>query len=94
MLTIQITVNIADTMSILSGGYFKSSIHRVTVPPEDQKHLERHGVFFFVRPNNNVEVKPVQGSRLLEQNHAYEKPNPSEGLKVAGECRVVNRTLF
>jgi isopenicillin N synthase-like dioxygenase len=38
-----ITVNVADTLSFLTGGYLESSIHRVVLPPEDQRHLPRYG---------------------------------------------------
>lgn len=44
-----ITVNICDALSHLTGGYFKSSIHRVHTPPKDQVHLDRLGVLFFAR---------------------------------------------
>jgi isopenicillin N synthase-like dioxygenase len=42
-----ITVNIADTLQILSGGYLKSSVHRVHVPPKDQAQYDRIGVLTF-----------------------------------------------
>ena len=31
-------VNIGDAMEFITGGYFKSSIHRVVGPPDDQKN--------------------------------------------------------
>nr|XP_019043749.1 hypothetical protein I302_08330 [Kwoniella bestiolae CBS 10118]OCF22679.1 hypothetical protein I302_08330 [Kwoniella bestiolae CBS 10118] len=67
-----ITVNIADTLSLLSGRYFKSSIHRVSVPPPDQRHLDRLGVLFFIRPNNDVLVEVVKDSPLLKREGVYE----------------------
>ncbi|OCF62024.1 hypothetical protein L486_01690 [Kwoniella mangroviensis CBS 10435] len=67
-----ITVNIADTLSLLSGRYFKSSIHRVSVPPADQRHLGRLGVLFFIRPNNDVLVEVVKDSPLLKREGVYE----------------------
>jgi isopenicillin N synthase-like dioxygenase len=39
-----------DTLSFLTGGYLKSSIHRVVVPPEDQRHQPRLSVIYFSRP--------------------------------------------
>ncbi|OCT53237.1 flavonol synthase [Cladophialophora carrionii] len=45
-----ITVNVADTLSALTGGLLKSSIHRVIPPPDDQKGLARLGVIYFSRP--------------------------------------------
>ncbi|WWD22269.1 hypothetical protein CI109_106760 [Kwoniella shandongensis] len=67
-----ITVNIADTLSLLSGHYFKSSIHRVSVPPPDQRHFDRHGILFFIRPNNDVLVEVVKNSPLLKREGVYE----------------------
>jgi len=54
-----LTVNTADTLEFLSGGFLKSSIHRVVAPPPDQAHLDRFGVLYFVRPNDDVELKGV-----------------------------------
>ncbi|KAJ6591524.1 hypothetical protein DFH09DRAFT_177200 [Mycena vulgaris] len=67
-----ITINIADTLSLLSGRYFKSSIHRVSIPPPDQRHLDRHGVLFFIRPNNDVKVEVVKNSPLLQREGVYD----------------------
>jgi isopenicillin N synthase-like dioxygenase len=44
-----ITINICDALAALTGGYFKSSIHRVHVPPADQAHIDRLGVLYFAR---------------------------------------------
>jgi len=34
-----ITVNIAHSLSFITNGFLKSSIHRVVAPPPDQAHL-------------------------------------------------------
>ena len=44
-----ITVNIADVLQFWTNGYLKSSIHRVVAPPEDQAHLDRLGLLYFLR---------------------------------------------
>lgn len=61
-----ITVNIADSLSFLTNGYLKSSVHRVIAPPPDQTHLDRYGVLYFVRPEDDLILKPVP-SPLLER---------------------------
>ncbi|KUJ07573.1 Clavaminate synthase-like protein [Mollisia scopiformis] len=61
-----ITVNIADSLSFLTNGYLKSSIHRVVAPPPDQAHLDRLGVLYFVRPEDDLILKPIE-SPLLER---------------------------
>ncbi|KAL7417102.1 hypothetical protein BDY24DRAFT_432851 [Mrakia frigida] len=68
-----ITVNIADTLQILSGTYLKSSVHRVIAPQQDQAQLDRLGVLYFVRPNNQVLVEAVKNSPVLLASGSYEK---------------------
>lgn len=78
-----ITVNICDALSALTGGYLKSSVHRVHSPPEDQAHIDRLGVLFFARyvcdviaatceltidrPNNHLVLDPIDNSPLLQR---------------------------
>lgn len=62
-----ITVNICDALSALTGGYLKSSIHRVHTPPKDQAHIDRLGVLYFARPNNHVVLEPISNSPLLNR---------------------------
>ena len=44
-----ITINTCDALSAMTGGYFKSSVHRVRAPPDDQAHIDRLGVLYFAR---------------------------------------------
>lgn len=44
-----ITINTCDALTALTGGYIKSSIHRVHAPPQDQAHVDRLGVLYFAR---------------------------------------------
>jgi isopenicillin N synthase-like dioxygenase len=44
-----ITINICDALAALTGGYLKSSVHRVHAPPDDQAHVDRLGVLYFAR---------------------------------------------
>jgi isopenicillin N synthase-like dioxygenase len=72
-----ITVNIADALQFLTNGFLKSSIHRVVAPPPDQSEVDRLGVLYFVRPENDLELKPIQ-SKVLEKL-GY-KPDENEQL--------------
>ena len=56
-----ITVNSCDALNFLTGGYVRSTIHRVTVPPKDQQHVDRLGLLYFSRC-----VYP-SGERLINQ---------------------------
>ncbi|KAJ5717837.1 Clavaminate synthase-like protein [Penicillium malachiteum] len=60
-----ITINTCDALTALTGGYIKSSIHRVHTPPADQAHVDRLGVLYFARPNNHVVLDPIKNSPVL-----------------------------
>jgi isopenicillin N synthase-like dioxygenase len=62
-----ITVNVADTLQFLSNGFLKSSIHRVVAPLEDQAHLDRLGVLYFVRPGDHVKLRGAKSAVLNRQ---------------------------
>jgi isopenicillin N synthase-like dioxygenase len=77
-----ITVNIADSLSFLTNGFLKSSIHRVVAPPPDQAHVDRLGVLYFVRPEDAVELRPVDSPVMKRMG--YTEVGEGEGL-TAGE---------
>ncbi|KAJ9611479.1 hypothetical protein H2200_004663 [Cladophialophora chaetospira] len=62
-----ITVNLADTISHLTGGWLKSSVHRVVAPPEDQRQFKRTGLLYFARPHNKTVLLPITDSPVLEE---------------------------
>jgi len=85
-----ITVNVADTLSFLSGGYLESSIHRVVLPPEDQRDLPRYGVIYFSGPDDDTLLRPVK-SPLLERVEVQGNNNramPPEGVTAAEWVRI------
>jgi isopenicillin N synthase-like dioxygenase len=59
-----IVCNVGDTLDFWSKGYLKSTVHRVLRPPEDQAHIHRLGLFYFVRPGNEVDIKPAPSPLL------------------------------
>ena len=62
----QIVVNVADALEFLSGGYLKSTVHRVVRPPADQREKARLSLIYFARPEAQVKLRPVR-SPLLER---------------------------
>ncbi|KAJ5785056.1 Clavaminate synthase-like protein [Penicillium pulvis] len=62
-----ITINTCDALTALTGGYIKSSIHRVHTPPADQAHVDRLGVLYFARPNNHIVLDPIENSPVLNR---------------------------
>jgi len=84
--------NVGDTLDFWSAGYFKSTTHRVVRPPPDQTNVDRLGLFYFVRPGDNVDIKPV-ASPLLKRlglvREDQEAAEPITGLQYVRE-RVKN----
>ncbi|CEL10944.1 Putative Flavonol synthase [Aspergillus calidoustus] len=61
-----ITCNAADTLTFLTKGFIKSTVHRVVTPPKDQINIARLGLLYFARPGDNTIMKPVP-SPLLDR---------------------------
>ncbi|KAI1826438.1 hypothetical protein F4861DRAFT_82994 [Xylaria intraflava] len=79
-----ITVNLADSLEFLTNGFLKSSIHRVVAPPPDQADIDRLGVLYFVRPEDDLELRPVK-SGVLERL-GYDKTTDGSAVGItAGE---------
>ncbi|KAJ5773051.1 hypothetical protein N7457_007947 [Penicillium paradoxum] len=61
-----ITCNAADTLSFLTNGFIKSTIHRVVTPPRDQISIPRLGLLYFCRPGDHTVMRTVP-SPVLER---------------------------
>ncbi|XAO26418.1 hypothetical protein I312_105255 [Cryptococcus bacillisporus CA1280] len=92
-----VVVNIADTLSFMTKGYLRSTIHRVTVPPGIQSSIHRIGVLHGCRPNDNVPVMTAP-SPFLERlglisdadRNAKEKDAVTAGEYVAARVKAVH----
>ncbi|WWC90403.1 uncharacterized protein L201_005338 [Kwoniella dendrophila CBS 6074] len=73
-----LTVNTCDALSFLTGGYIKSTVHRVQIPPKDQNQFDRLGLLYFARPSNDLPLATIK-SPLLEREgftqNEFEKGN-------------------
>ena len=73
-----IICNIGDALQFWSAGYLKSTTHRVTRPPEDQVGGDRLGLFYFVRPGDEVDIAPAP-SPLLRKLGLVKQETPGGG---------------
>ncbi|KAF9050258.1 hypothetical protein BJ165DRAFT_994366 [Panaeolus papilionaceus] len=85
----QIIVGLGDCMEFITGGLLKAPPHRVRDAPEDQRHLERNGMFYFVPFLPDVPLIPIEhptiykrgGKNLFEEYFKQGgKPMVSEGI--------------
>ncbi|KAF2106021.1 gibberellin 2-oxidase [Lophiotrema nucula] len=78
-----ITCNAADTLTFLTNGFIKSTIHRVVTPPKDQLNVPRLGLLYFSRPGDNTPMRTVPSPLLdrlgliPEEHKDLSKPVPS-----------------
>lgn len=64
-----LTVNTCDALSFLTGGYIKSTVHRVSLPPADQRHVDRLGLLYFARPQNDLPLATVDSPVLKREGY-------------------------
>lgn len=62
-----IVCNVGDALDFWSASYLRSTTHRVVRPPPDQLDANRVGLFYFVRPGDDAEIKPAAASPLLQR---------------------------
>ncbi|KAF7292803.1 hypothetical protein MIND_01179200 [Mycena indigotica] len=69
-----LTVNTCDALQLLTGGYIRSTVHRVHPPPIDQQHVDRLGLLYFSRPHNHVRLSTIADSPVLKREGYVKNP--------------------
>lgn len=80
-----ITVNVADALQFLTNGFLKSSVHRVVAPPPDQSNVDRLGLLYFLRPEDDLELRPIESSVLTKLGYEPDAETQSAAGITAGE---------
>jgi len=62
-----LVVNCGDTTEYLSGGYYKSAVHRVIKPPTDQDGYRRLGLYYFHYMADDVRIAPLLESPVVQR---------------------------
>lgn len=60
-------VNLGDAMAVFTNGLLRSNIHRVISPPGEQGSATRYSVVYFSRPENQVLMKTLEGSKKIPE---------------------------
>ncbi len=68
-----IVVNIGDMMQRLTNHVYPSTTHRVTNPPGEQARKPRYSVPFFLHPNPDVELAPLELCVTSDNPRRYER---------------------
>ncbi|ERS98552.1 hypothetical protein HMPREF1624_05337 [Sporothrix schenckii ATCC 58251] len=79
-----ITCNAADTLTFLTKGFIKSTVHRVVTPPQDQINIPRLGLLYFSRPGDDTPMKPVPSPLLERLGLLTEEDKADTGEVVSG----------
>lgn len=61
-------VNLGDAMVKFTAGVLRSNIHRVVNPPGEQANSTRMSLVYFARPLDDVLLKPLEGSQLIDDS--------------------------
>lgn len=83
-----IIVNVADALDFLSGGYLKSTVHRVVRPPPDQADKPRLSLIYFARPEAKVLLSPVKSPLLQRLGLQSSTANVPKGVTAEGEATL------
>ncbi|KAI3573698.1 hypothetical protein IWW34DRAFT_754385 [Fusarium oxysporum f. sp. albedinis] len=71
-------VNLGDALVKFTAGMLRSNVHRVTSPPKQQASLARYSLVYFVRPEDAVFLRPVQGSEMIKEALRMRKDGEQE----------------
>ncbi|KAI0703872.1 Clavaminate synthase-like protein [Cerioporus squamosus] len=88
-----LVVNVGDSMEMLSGGFYKATIHRVIQPPADQRGLTRLGLFYFGYADDSVKLTPFAESPVL-QRVGITRKCADEDAPTMGEWRVARTKAY
>lgn len=65
-------VNLGDAMVKFTAGVLRSNLHRVVNPPGEQAETTRMSLVYFARPEDDVFLKVLDGSEIVD---AYRDAN-------------------
>ncbi|KAI0630153.1 Clavaminate synthase-like protein [Trametes polyzona] len=92
-------VNAGDSLEMLSGGYYKATIHRVFQPPADQRGgggraLTRLGLFYFCYANDDVRLVPLAAESAVLRRVGVVRKCADADAPTEREWRVARTKVY
>jgi isopenicillin N synthase-like dioxygenase len=85
-------INLGDAMVKFSAGILRSNIHRVVNPPGQQENHTRMSLVYFARPADDVILKPLDGSSLIDESRR-QKPEKLDEEEITSKEWILRRAL-
>ncbi|THY22002.1 Clavaminate synthase-like protein [Aureobasidium pullulans] len=73
-------INLGDAMVKFTAGVLRSNTHRVVNPPGDQAGYTRMSLVYFARPADDVILKVLNGSALIDEQRRHNPDNSDEEI--------------
>ncbi|KAG9560366.1 Clavaminate synthase-like protein, partial [Aureobasidium melanogenum] len=85
-------VNLGDAMVKFSAGILRSNVHRVVNPPGQQADHTRMSLVYFARPADDVILKALNGSTLIDEKRR-QNPDEAEEQGITSKEWILRRAL-
>ncbi|KAK5999593.1 hypothetical protein QM012_005250 [Aureobasidium pullulans] len=85
-------INLGDAMVKFSAGILRSNIHRVVNPPGQQADHTRMSLVYFARPADDVILKALSGSTLIDEGRR-QNPDETEEQEITSKEWILRRAL-
>lgn len=72
-------INLGDAMVVFTNGHVKSAKHRVVPAPGRQAEVNRHSLVYFLRPNDEVYLRPLSHFESRGSNQLVDETSENNG---------------
>ncbi|KAK5134193.1 hypothetical protein LTR08_006853 [Meristemomyces frigidus] len=85
-------VNMGDALVKFTSGILRSNIHRVVSPPGQQGNSTRMSLVYFARPEDEVVLKVLQGSEMIDEKWR-QQGSPVEEEQITAKEWILRRAM-
>ncbi|EMC94208.1 hypothetical protein BAUCODRAFT_74629 [Baudoinia panamericana UAMH 10762] len=85
--------NLGDAMVKFSAGILRSNLHRVVNPPGKQEGLTRMSLVYFARPEDEVLLRALEGSEMIDARRGQQDGGADEEEVVTAKDWIYRRSI-